>query len=173
MTSDSETDDTYRRCLRVLRMVHELHKRGYQRIRIAPGMAPHGLSWRCTVTHVGNILKTHGGKTLDFNRDTIHYSSRQEAEYFGWKDARNDTVVRLADRFLERCPAIADAGRGRDWEYVGWYVEMLGLAERHAFPIAYDDSHGPIDPDWFPTTGLEPWARLPMPPGGEAEGEDR
>lgn len=169
MATDPETAQTYRRCLRVLRMVHELHKRGYQRIRIAPGMAPSGMYWRCAVTHAGNIRKSHGGKLRDFDREAIHYGSGQAAGYFGWEDARDDTVPRLADRFVERCPEIVRAGLGRDWAYVGWYVEMLGLAERDAFPIAYYDAYGPIDPDWFPTTSDEPWARLPMPPGGEAE----
>lgn len=169
MATEHGMDETHRRCLRMLRMVHELHKRGHQRIRICPGVAPRGADWRCTVTHAGNILKSHGGVALDIHSDTIHYGAVQDAEYFGWRDARSDTVVKLADRFLERCPEIARVGLGRDWPYVGWYVEMLGLAERGAFPIAYHPSYGPIDTGWLPTTVLEPWARLPMPPGGEAE----
>jgi hypothetical protein len=40
-------DPIFRRALRVLRMVHELHKRGRQRLRIVPTMAPSGLHWRC------------------------------------------------------------------------------------------------------------------------------
>ena len=36
-------DPIVRRCQRVLAMVHELHKRGYQRLRIMPGMSPSGM----------------------------------------------------------------------------------------------------------------------------------
>ncbi|WP_165252350.1 hypothetical protein [Paludisphaera soli] len=166
MDTDPEIQQTYRRALRVLRMVHELHKIGYQRIRIAPGMAPSGMYWRCGVTHAGNILKSHGAMMRDFHRDSIHYGSGQEDAYFGWEDARHDTVQALAARFLERCPEIARAGLGRDWAYAGWYVEMLGAAERGAFPIAYCD-YGSDDPDWLMTTS-DAVGRIPMPPGGEA-----
>jgi len=168
MDMDPEVEQTYRRALRVLRMVHELHKRGYQRIRIAPGMAPSGMHWRCAVTHAKNIHKSHGAMLRDQDRDTIHYTSGQKAAYFGWEDAQTDTVPALVDKFLERCPNIARAGLGRDWAYAGWFVEMLGLAERDAFPTAYCDYSGPSDPNWLPTTSNEPWARLLMPPGGEA-----
>ncbi len=69
-------------------------------------------------------------------------------------------------------------GLGRDWAYAGWYVEMLGLAERGCLPIAYAD--------WYPGEQDERWltmtcsqhapaelrdARLPLPPG-EAPPED-
>jgi hypothetical protein len=35
-------DNVVRRCTRLLSMVHELHKAGYQRIRISPGLSPSG-----------------------------------------------------------------------------------------------------------------------------------
>lgn len=38
-------------------MVHELHKRGYPKLRICPGMAPSGCAWRCSISHVANILR--------------------------------------------------------------------------------------------------------------------
>ncbi len=173
MTIDFGNADTHRRCLRVLRMVHELHKRGYQRLRICPGMAANGRTWRCAVTHVGNVPKSRGAVFLNPHGDVIRYDSGQEADYFGWRQARHDTVVKLADDLLNFCPWFAHSGKGRDWAYAGWYVEMLGLAERGAFPIAHHDSYGTIDTDWLPTTISEPWARLPTPPGGEADDPDR
>ena len=169
MANDPEVEQTYRRALRVLKMVHELHKRGYQKVRIAPSMAPSGMHWRCAVTHAGNVLRTHGAMLREFDREALHYSSGQGASYFGWDDAQGDTVPELASRFLERAPEIARAGLGRDWAYAGWYVEMLGLAERGAFPIAYSDWGGPADPEQLPTTDASR-GRLAMPPGGEADG---
>lgn len=38
-----------RRAVRVLSMVGELHKRGYQRLRVMLYIAPSGLAWRCTI----------------------------------------------------------------------------------------------------------------------------
>jgi hypothetical protein len=149
-------------------MVHELHKLGYQRVRIVPGMSPSGCHWRCAVTHAGNTLKVHGAMFRDHERDCAHYTTGQDNEYFGWADARDDTVQQLAARFRERFPEIARLGHGRDWPYAGWYVEMLGFAERGAFPIAYADWLGAPDAGRLPTTGPES-DRMPMPPGGEAE----
>jgi hypothetical protein len=162
--------DPIRRALRVLCMVHELHKLGYQRLRIAPGMSPSGCHWRCSITLAGNILKSHGARLRDFHRDAAHYTTGQDNEYFGWEDAAEDTVQQLAARFLERFPEIARLAQGRDWPYAGWYVEMLGLAERGAFPIAYADWYVEPPGDCLPTTDRTD-SDLPLPPGGEAEPE--
>jgi hypothetical protein len=102
------------------------------------------------------------------NHEFAHYSSAQDNAYFGWEDAYQDTARQLAGKFLERFPAIARKGQGVDWLYTGWYVQILGLAERGIFPVAYADWYREPDPRWLPTTeGFE--SRLPMPPGGEAE----
>lgn len=168
MPHQRHPDPHIRRAQRVLLMVHELHKQGYQLLRIMPGMSASGVYWRCTITPKQNILRTHGAMARDFDADAVHYSSGQENQYFGWSDAMQDTARQLATRFLARFPAIADKGKGRDWEYAGWYVEMLGLAEQGSLPVAYADWSGKPDPRWLPTMqGFD--SGLPMPPGGDAE----
>jgi hypothetical protein len=79
----------------------------------------------------------------------------------------------LAATFLERFPQLCESGRGSDWVYAGWFVEMLGLAERGWFVEIYadgeiDESHGLalIHPDSRPP-GKKP--TLPPPPPGEAD----
>src|SRR5690349_20809912 len=123
-------EESLRRCLRVLRIVHELHKRGYQLARIMPGLSPSGLHWRCTITPRSNILRRHGAMCWQFKKNTVLYTSAGGNEYFGWPDAQDYTVRQLADRFIERYPEIAKAAYGDDWRYAGWYVKMLGYAER-------------------------------------------
>jgi hypothetical protein len=54
-----------------------------------------------------------------------------------------------------------------DLPYAGWYVQMLGLAERGVFPIAYADWFGEPAAGCLPTTDCAQ-SRLPLPPGGEA-----
>ena len=179
MSSERDPSPTIRRAQRVLLMVHELHKRGYQRMRIAPGMSSSGASWRCSVTPITNTLRTHGALSQEFDRDSAHYSTGMENRYFGWQDAREDTARQLASKFIERFPDIAEKGFGQDWAYAGWYVEVLGLAERGCLPIAYWD--------WYPGDQDEPGVpvtcslnapaqlhdtRLPMPPPGEATPEN-
>ena len=162
-----ELSQSQRRAARVLRMVHELHKRGYQLLRICPGMAPSGLYWRCSVTVKANILTNHGAMSQEFDRHAVHYSTGDENHYFGWTDAGADTAWQLADKFELRFPELLELAKGRDWPYVGWFVEMLGLAEKGIFPIAYSDYGSTSTPRYLETVGGAPEC-LPMPPGGDA-----
>jgi hypothetical protein len=104
-------------------------------------------------------------------RTSILYSSGQGNEYFGWKDRTGATARELADTFEERFSEMCDAGRGSDWAYTGWYVEMLGHAEEGWLPEFYadygvDESHGV----WFTSheSKVGPMPTLPLPPPGEA-----
>jgi len=124
-------------------MVGELHKRGYQRVRAIPAMAPSGMFWRCMVTPASNTRRVHGGHLVDWdfdNQTVATYSSGGEGnEYFGWTDRAGADARKLADTFLERFPRICEQGKGPDWAYAGWFVEVLGLAEGGWFPIIYAD----------------------------------
>ena len=160
-------EDHQRRALRVLRIVHEFHKQGYQLLRISPGMAPSGCYWRCAITPKSNILRSHGAMLCDWEGLVAPYSSSQDNQYFGWNDAMQDDVKQLATKFRQRFPEIVNSSRGDDWSYTGWYVRMLGYAERGMFPIAYADSNGEPDPRFLTLLGCE--SDLPMPPPGDAE----
>ncbi len=155
----------------VLRLVQSLHLRGYQRLRIAPGMSPSGGYWRCNITPVANILRRHGALSADYVRLTAHYSSGDEQTYFDWKDAQYASPDRLAELFTARFPLIAEAGRGSDWLYAGWYIEMLHLTYPRSFPIAFADRDLPSDS--LTSVGERNDLRIPMPPPGEADDADR
>lgn len=157
--------------LRVLGLVHELHKRGYQRLRIVPGMAPSGMFWRCNITPASNILNTHGAMPLVYKYAAL-YSTADEDTLFGWPDARALTPAELADRFLRQFSHFGQEGQGVDWPYAGWFVQMLGLAEQGHLPVAYDDSPHPADPRYLRTTCWSNPHLLRMPPPGEAHPED-
>ncbi len=154
--------------LRVLRMVHELHKLGYQGLRIEPALAPSGGNWRCGVSHVGDVRRDRGARFVDGARDVARYTTGQDNVYFGWKDATGDSVKQLAQKFLERFPEICEKARLRDWEYAGWYVEMLGFAERGEMPVALADWECEPDPRFIETLGSPEGLRLPAPPPGRA-----
>lgn len=145
-------DAALRRSLRVLSMVAELHKAGYQRLRIAAGMSPSGCYWRCHITPVDNI-RPNGWEPLDWDDGIASYTSGDEDRYFGWKDAPGKTARQLAQLFVERFPELALRGVGRDRPYAGWFVGMLGAAESGRLPIFFADQD------------LEPIeAEMPPPP---------
>jgi len=131
-----------RRAQRLLMMVHELHKVGYQKIQIFPYMSPSGSAWRCVITVSGNIeLKGSGYDLLEQNpRTSAAYSSASSNLYFDWQDAKQDNSRQLAQKFLERFPEIALQGKGLDYAYAGWLSLILGYTENGQFPIFFSDS---------------------------------
>ncbi|MEN3749293.1 hypothetical protein TPR58_19120 [Sphingomonas sp. HF-S3] len=134
------TTPPVRNATRLLTMVHELHKAGYQRIRISPGMSPSGVYWRCSITHIGAMdadgRRVAPGAAAD---QVAFYTSGAEDRYFDWPDARARSGRELAVRFIERFPQIAQPGLGRDWAYAGWLTEILGRAELGRLPVFFAD----------------------------------
>lgn len=159
---DRDLADAERNALSILEMVRVLHERGYELLRICPGMSSSGMHWRCSMTHRDNTQPDHGAMTLVWD-SAIHYTTADRTEYFGWDDASDDSKEELAEKFEQRFPDLIASTAGRDPEYVAWYVEMLGMARRGIFPIAYADWYDDPDPRWLPTTeGFK--SGLPMPP---------
>jgi len=62
-------DATIRRAIRVLAMIGELHKRGYQRLRVMPYLSPSGAYWRCEVGPVDTFYRNHGAILREFVRE--------------------------------------------------------------------------------------------------------
>jgi hypothetical protein len=156
---------------KLLLMVSELHVRGFQRIRIAPGMSPSGCHWRCSIAPVTNISSRHGAQISSWDKLAAHYTSGQGSNYFDWIDAEHVAPSQLAELFIERFPRIVEAGRGPDWVYSGWYLEMLHLTYPDSFPIAYADWDLPKD--HLATTGARCDIRIPLPPPGWGPEEER
>lgn|GEM_PF-661300 len=123
-------DPLIRRCTRVIAMVHELHKAGYQRLRMVPMESPSGAYWRCVITYEENI-EDDGYRIIQWDDERVAaYSSGQDAKYFNWDDSESLNARQLAQRFLERFPDISERGRGRDWANAGWVADVLGEAEQ-------------------------------------------
>ncbi len=144
----------------VLRMVGELHRRGYEQVCLAPGMSPSGMHWRCQI-----MAATHRDGEPD-PALAAFYTTGQVREYFAWTDAADDDVVALADKFLARYPALCAQARQLDPAYVTWYRAMLRVTEPDGLSIAYADwslpsggltvVNGPPDllvPWWPPVPG--------------------
>jgi hypothetical protein len=129
-------EDQVRSGRMVLRMIAELHLRGYQLLRVVPHLYELG-TWRCGVTAKSNTLASNGALASNWSSEVMpQYSSASGRNYFGWADAQHASPSRLADLFIERFPQVVQAGFGKDWVYAGWYVWMLHLTYPRALPIA-------------------------------------
>lgn len=124
-----------RRAIRVLRMVHELHKAGFQRLRVLPYSNDSGTAWRAEITYVDNV-GDDGFSTIDHDPDqagkVARYSTAQGNQYFGWVDVASADARELARLFLTRFPHLCNLGQGLDWAYAGWLVDVIGWAEQSA-----------------------------------------
>jgi hypothetical protein len=148
-------DPDVRRAVRLLAMVHELHKRGYQRLRIVSSLSPSGCYWRCAITSADNLRPASSGPHPEVIDDELaaSYSSADGVGYFGWTDAAKDNARQLADKFIARFSRIAAAGLGSDWPYAGWFTELLGRAESGMLPVMYADFE--LDPMGVALFGAE------------------
>jgi len=137
---------TVRRTQRVIRMVSDLHRLGYQRLRIMPYIYP--LAWRVAIGPAVHFSERNGAWSQHpLDEAFATYSSASSNAYFGWTDARNDNARDLADKFIKRFPGVCAAGYGRDWAYAGWLCELIGAMEReHALPWVMEE-HFPTPPE--------------------------
>ena len=120
-----------RRGIRVVSMVHELHKRGFQQLRALPALSPSGMHWRCLITDASNTDRDGVPVSWSERPDAVvAYSTGQGARYFGWEGFENASARAMAENFVTAFPSLADRARGRDWEYAGWLVELLGRMEQ-------------------------------------------
>jgi hypothetical protein len=165
--------DLIMQCRAVLLLVHELHLTGHQRLRVVPAMDHSGKYWRCAIAPVSLVSVDHGARLVPGVRDDPRiatYSSRDQNRYFEWTDIYPyANPQELAMHFVERFPEVVDAGRGSDWPYAGWYMEMLRVTHPDQFPytVARSKKLDTYLPTASPATGRVK-LRIPLPPPGEA-----
>jgi len=127
------------RATALLEAVEELHRRGHQRLRITPYLAPSGLYWRLRLSAPGHD-------------DTVTWSTSDPP--------------RTADDVVAGHPQLVEAGRGEDPPYAAWVSQVAELARRGW--LAYFFADWPTDSfDGIPLLGPEEGRPvLTEPPGG-------
>ena len=114
---------------------------GYERLRLAPGMAPSGMYWRYAIVPVSKMSRGHGARVgKSYHHGEYPFGSLFEGqETVGWGDHRLTTPRELAIIFLEKFSSVAESGRGSDAEYVRWYRDMLKRTALYGVIYAYSD----------------------------------
>ncbi len=176
-------DATIRRAVRVLAMVGELHRRGYQKLRAMPYLSASGSYWRCCIGPDTLFYRDHGAYLSDIGLDDAspakdliaRYTTGSDNHYFDWRDAETDDARALADKFIIRFATLARQGEGWSYDYAGWYQRLLGLAERGWMPIVLSDDLSPTMLNQINLQDVRPagWRTdndvrptLPLPPPG-------
>jgi O-acetyl-ADP-ribose deacetylase (regulator of RNase III) len=124
--------------MRILQAVQVLHRRGYQAVRILPGMSASGMYWRVSVTTPANLEATTGHLMLRDWDQAINYTTGAGTDFAGHTVTAASTADEVADIMLTALPALQTAQH--DPEYARWYGELMEMVERdNALPIAYAD----------------------------------
>jgi hypothetical protein len=144
------TNDEIRRAQRVIRMISELHRLGYQRVRFMPFR----MLGRFHVAIMSAVYFSPSSGAQSRNEPAMGdektiFNTGQGNQYFGWTDASDDSARDLADKFVIRFPRLVASGKGRDWSYAGWLAELVGCLEK-----------GPLLPELVPV-GPEGWKDAP------------
>ena len=173
-----------RRAVRVLAMVGELHRRGYQKLRVMPFMSSSGHAWRCWIGPDTLFYRNHGvylrhpgcSEEVQSTSPSARYTTGAD-HYFDWQDADHDDARSLADKFLARFTRLAGQGEGWSYVYAGWYQRLFGLAERGWMPVVIHDGSNcslkkinlfDLRPeDWKIPNEKVP--SLPLPPSGKLQ----
>ena len=166
---------------RLLLMLRELHRMGYERLRAVTGLSHSGCHWRLLITPAIGVLLP--GEDVDFmarqNRcvavgDWVVYvreyyvlystwwlSAEHEDQCFGWTDAANDSPCQLAAKFVKRFPAVVEEGKGSDPDYARWYADMIEATKPEGLIYMYADFELPSD--HIPVLNMD-GVRVPPPP---------
>ncbi len=151
----------YGACRRLLEMVRVLHTRGYELLRIDPGMSPSGCHWRCELMPAAMTVTGKRSRNAAGRVEPARYTSGMGTSYFDWKDSRYDSPEELAVKFTERFGALAEACRGKDPAYVSWYYQMLGDTAPDGILYAYAEYMELKD---FIPVQNKPDMKIPLPP---------
>ncbi|MDA7921224.1 hypothetical protein N9Z18_01745 [Verrucomicrobiales bacterium] len=92
--------------------VAELHRRGFEKLRIEAGLSPSGCHWRYRlVTKDGQTKGPSGSLT-----NQLHMS---------WEDTPDSSPEQLADIITSKFPDLVDAAKGTDQAYKNWLSEII------------------------------------------------
>ena len=119
----------------IIMMLDELHKRGYQQLRLLPSAAPNGISWKWAI-----YPKLLMGNNNEFEKVGSHvpFESPHGSTFIS-KLKKN--YVQMADLFIEKHYYYLELGKKPDPEYVEWFQIIVEHAQRGDYPHAYSDYH--------------------------------
>lgn len=122
-----------RHATRLLLMVSELHKRGLQGLRVVPSMTERPFQWTCHIVLRAVMEPGHGSYGRLEMGSSLPYNSAVD-EYV-WSDRPGSSARELADQLeASSLSSWLEGARLDDFEYAGWFLKMLGMAESGYFP---------------------------------------
>lgn len=112
----------------LMKLLKELHKSGYQKLRWLSYASPMGGAMRCHITTQDNIIA---------NRDIINISGDYALVFSARQRSSGDDIKPLVRNFIkEISPSLLEKGKGTDEEYVNWFNGIVKRAVTdNEFPL--------------------------------------
>jgi hypothetical protein len=117
----------------VILFVHELHKKGYEQLRLVSGISPSGLSWRWMVFPKVFMIM---GNSFEHNCDGVPFKYLHGSTGEGYPVNRE---VYSADDFIKGNEWYIELAKGSDQNYVKWFDNVFSHAQLNDFPIAFEE----------------------------------
>ncbi len=124
--------------LRILQGVRLLHRHGYHRLRILPGLSPSGMSWRIAITNADNLDDDWDDPRVIDDGSALLYTTGRGTEFAGGEVTVTSTPESVAELILHALPEIPVSED--DPDYVSWFAELVRRCEQSkCLPVAYAD----------------------------------
>jgi hypothetical protein len=141
-------------------------------LRIIPSMDEEPFEWHCHLVVAAHMDAGHGSYTRVVMGGSVPYSFTTDGDRYAGSDRLGLSARELADELEQgSLSSWLEAARVDDFAYAGWYVKMLGMAERGYLP--YAESKGEIVAADVPLPlfawpdGTVTSAQLSLPPAPE------
>ena len=119
---------------KLLFLAGELHKRGYENLRVVPCISPNGMAWRCRFDISGDKRQSY--KEADIRYVKVSNWIRNFDEEIEEIKLSIQEFTNIFEKehinFLALC-------KGENREYVEWYKEMLNKLQEEELPYAFSD----------------------------------
>lgn len=117
----------------IVMIVHELHQRGYEQLRLFSGMSPNGFSWRWAIYPKVLMKDSNMCERNDCLPFSCPYGSTGSAF------PKEGQEVKTANDFIREFGSYVNLAEGEDKEYVEWFKQIVEHAKNNDFPIAYQE----------------------------------
>ncbi len=161
-------------------MVGELHKRGYQGLRVLPtinGAADDGeFVWHCHLVLGRYMDPDHGAHWTGVEMgNSLPYSITVDGQSNGWTESTGATARDLADSVEDNLGGWLSGASQDDFAYAGWFVKLLGVAEHGYFPYAGSTDgvvpgDEPLPVAAWPDGSVTPTTHAPLPSAPKPQG---
>lgn len=111
---------------KLLFMIEELHKRGYENLKAIPSLSPSGVSWRLEF-----LNSEKKGNLLASNWLQNHFRIAEKEITLSITELANLFEKEHLD-FLQLC-------KGENKKYTAWFSSMLTQLDREELPYAFSD----------------------------------